>query len=232
MELTKEIAVKVKETVECGLSKGLGKPNPGEMCIEAAVCYAYGLPHSDNPPCVGSAVRSFKIRLNDANWSSNEARAKGMIEISIAQLNSNEIDQKEFAKRVTIKTINVIIADLAHRYSIELESKLRIVVDLEEARQLCLDLKRYAAVYAAADAAAAYAAAYAAAAYAAADAAYAAAAADAAYAAAYAAAAADATYAAAKDNILIKAANICLEVLKELKSPGCQFLYLLDKVVN
>jgi hypothetical protein len=47
------------------------------MCVEAAVCYALGLPHSDNPPCVGYAVRQYKIRLNDSNWSSNEARAKG-----------------------------------------------------------------------------------------------------------------------------------------------------------
>src|SRR5690606_18668453 len=116
MKLTKEIAQKVKETVECGLSLGLGRPIPGEMCIEAAVCYAYGLPHSDNPPCVGSAVRKFKIRLNDSDWSSNKARGNGMIKLSIAQLNSNTLDQKEFTKRVTIGIINKIIAPLAAKY--------------------------------------------------------------------------------------------------------------------
>ena len=58
------------------------------MCVEAAVCYAYDLPHSDKPPCVGNAVREFKIRLNDCNWSSSKARARGMRRIAIAQLGS------------------------------------------------------------------------------------------------------------------------------------------------
>lgn len=38
--VTREIAVKVLEVVDCGLSSGLGKPEPGNMCVEAAVCYA------------------------------------------------------------------------------------------------------------------------------------------------------------------------------------------------
>ena len=253
--LTKSIAIKIKETVECGLSSGLGKQIPGQMCIEAAVCYAYGLPHGDNPPCVGSAVRRFKIRLNDSNWSSNKARAEGMIEISIAQLNSNKLDQVEFAKRITLKTINVIIADLAHNFNIELEAKLRVTNDLIEARSLCIELRCYAAAAAAAYAAAADAdavdaayAAYAAYAAADADAVDAAYAAYAAYAAAYAAAdaaaaAADADAdavavdaavdaATARDNVLKKAAKICLEVLKEMKSEGCKYLYLLDKIID
>ena len=78
-----------------------------------------------------------------------------------------------------------------------------------------------------ADADAAYAAA---AAYYAADAAYAAAAYAAAYAAAATAYAAAAAYAAASDDkYLLISADICLEALEELKSPGCEFLYLLDK---
>jgi hypothetical protein len=158
LKLTKEIAQKVKETVECGLSSGLGVQEPGKMCIEAAVCYAYGLPHSDNPPCVGEAVRRFKIRLNDSNWSSNKARAKGMLKISIAQLNSNVLDQVEFSKRITLKTINKIVAPLAKVYAPELEEKIRLVTDLSEAVTLCRELQRKAAVSAIADAVAAVAA--------------------------------------------------------------------------
>lgn len=89
MELNEAVARKVLETVDAGLSSGLGVQKPGKMCVEAAVCYALGLPHGDNPPCVGVAVRAFKIRLNDSGWSSPEARAKGMRKLAIAQLGSD-----------------------------------------------------------------------------------------------------------------------------------------------
>ena len=192
MELTKEIASKVKETIDCGLSSGMGNPVPGEMCIEAAVCYAYGLPHSDNPPCVGSSVRGFKIRLNDANWSSNQARAKGMRAIGIAQLNSNVLDQIEFSTKITLKIINKITANLANG---ELKEKLSKVDNIPDSIILCEQL---AAEYAES-------------------------------AAEYAKSAAESAAKYANDSILIQAADLCLEVLKEMKSPGCEYLYLLDE---
>lgn len=40
--ITKEIAQKVRDTVDAGLSEGVGKPIPGQMCVEAAVCFALG----------------------------------------------------------------------------------------------------------------------------------------------------------------------------------------------
>ena len=67
--ITLDIAQKVLATVDAGLVSGVGTPIPGQMCVEAAVCYALGLPHSDDPLCVSRALREFKIRLNDANWS-------------------------------------------------------------------------------------------------------------------------------------------------------------------
>lgn len=54
MEITREIASKVLEVVDAGLVKGLGQPLPGQMCVEAAVCFAMGLPHSDEPTCVAA----------------------------------------------------------------------------------------------------------------------------------------------------------------------------------
>ena len=108
-QVTEETARKVLEVVDKGLCQGMGKPEPGMMCVEAAVCYAMGEPHGDNPSCVGSAVRGFKIVLNDANWSSKEARAKGMRRVAIAQLGSNKIDQKEFAEEVALQTIKQIL---------------------------------------------------------------------------------------------------------------------------
>jgi hypothetical protein len=79
------------------------------MCVEAAVNYALGLPHGDNPSCVGAAVRAFKIRLNDADWPTNEARTKGMRKLAIAQLGSDAIDQNEFRKLVVVGTVKRIL---------------------------------------------------------------------------------------------------------------------------
>lgn len=109
MKIEKEIAQKVLDTVDAGLCAGVGNQKPGEMCVEAAICFAYGLPHGDNPPCVGVAVRAGKITLNDSNWSTNEARAKGMRKIAIAQLGSESIDQVEYASRLALKTIQQIV---------------------------------------------------------------------------------------------------------------------------
>src|SRR6478735_3685027 len=88
MEITREIATKVLTTVDAGLVKGVGNPVPGQMCVEAAVCYAMGLPHGDEPACVAPALRRLKIRLNDSCWSSNEARARGMRRLALIQLGS------------------------------------------------------------------------------------------------------------------------------------------------
>src|SRR5207249_4356268 len=67
-----EQAQKCLAVIDAGLVSGLGQPKPGKMCVEAAICYALGLPHSDNPGCVSKSIRSFKISLNDKEWSSNE----------------------------------------------------------------------------------------------------------------------------------------------------------------
>jgi hypothetical protein len=107
--LTREIAKKVLDTVDAGLVKGLGTQKPGGMCVEAAVCYALGLPHSDNPKCVSQAVRSLKITLNDQTWSSDKARAKGLRRLAIAQLGTDTLDDVEFTKRVTEFTIRKIL---------------------------------------------------------------------------------------------------------------------------
>src|SRR2546422_3980674 len=103
--ITKALAAKVLEVIDSGLVRGLGKPIPGQMCVEAAVCFALGELHGDQPSCVGAAVRAFKIRLNDGSWSSNAARTKGLRELSIAPLGSNMIYQKRFAKNLVIEVV-------------------------------------------------------------------------------------------------------------------------------
>lgn len=49
LEITREIIGKVIVAVDAGLVRGVGDPIPGRMCVEAAVCFALGLPHGDDP---------------------------------------------------------------------------------------------------------------------------------------------------------------------------------------
>ena len=110
VEITRVVAAKVLEVVDAGLSNGLGTPELGQMCVEAAVCYALGLPHGDNPPCVSDSLRSLKIVLNDAEWSSKKARAKGLRRLALAQLGSaGVLNELEFAKRVALMTVQQIV---------------------------------------------------------------------------------------------------------------------------
>jgi hypothetical protein len=242
LELNETIARKVLDTVDAGLVNGKGVPIPGQMCVEAAVCFAYGLPHSDEPPCVGAAVRRFKIRLNDSRWSSDEARTQGMRKLAIAQLGSDAINQQDFAKLVCEGTIRQIVP-IAMRAAAAKNPKHAEALEAAAVRceqEGTVEASRAASDVARAAPRDAHAAAYAAAAYAAdadaaAAAAYAAdAAAAAAYAAAYAAdAAADAAAAYAadanhRDYVLGVCAEIGLQALITLKSPGCEYLWLCD----
>jgi hypothetical protein len=238
LEITESIAAKVLATVDAGLCAGVGKPEAGKMCVEAAVCFALGLPHGDNPPCVGASVRAGKIRLNDATWSSDEARARGLRRVAIAQLGSVDLDQVDYSKRMAEKTTRVIVpialraaAKRVPKHAEALEAAA-LRCEQEGTLESAINARDVARSAYAADAAAA-AAAYAATAYAAAaDAAYAAyAAADADAAAAYAAtaatAAAAAAYAAyARDHVLGLSAELMTQVLIEMKSPGAAFLFL------
>ena len=81
------------------------------MCVEAAVCYALGLPHGDDPGCVSPALRRLKIRLNDAaRWSSPMARAAGLRRLAIAQLGSaGVLDDNEFVRHVVEMTIRKVV---------------------------------------------------------------------------------------------------------------------------
>ncbi len=218
-KITAAVASKVLEVVDAGLAHGLGKPNPGEMCVEAAVCYALGLPHGDNPACVAPALRALKIRLNDSGWSSNQARASGMRRLAVAQLGSaGKLDEQEFRRRVVdIALRKTTPAALRAAASIQKDHKHKAALldaaarcEKEGTREAALagkEVARNADAYAAdaaadaADAADAAADAADAAAYAAAyaDAAADAYAADAADAATASAAAADAAAAAAAD---------------------------------
>ena len=221
-ELSKFDVTKYDEVLARGLSRGVGKPE-GQMCIEAAVCNALGLPHGDDPKCVARAVRSFKIVLNDSAWSSSKARARGLRDLGLAQLGSlGVVDNVEFSKRLAEKTIRVLLPKL-FREVFPGNEKLLAAADRMEAEGT-QDAAYAADAADAAEGAAKYAA------YAAYAARYAADAADASryaakYAARNAAYAANAVADAARADFYLElSAQLALDVLRELNSPGISLL--------
>jgi len=232
--ITREIAQKVRDVVDAGLVNGVGIAQPGKMCVEAAVCFALGLPHGDDPGCVSTPLRRLKIRLNDSPWSSDQARAAGLRRLAVAQLGSKDaLDDVEFVRRVFEMTIRKSVpaalrsaakVNPKHAETLEAEAVRCEREGTRESAQAARIAAASAAAYAAADAAA-YAAGYAAAAYAA-DAAADAAAYAAGYAAAYAAG-----YA-ARDKSLASYAEWVVEILIDMKAPGCEWLDLVPVVAQ
>ena len=210
IEITQKHVDKIHELLDHGLVTGMGKPEPGKMCVEAAICYSLGLPHGDDPQCVMQAIRRMKIRLNDSNrWVSNKSRAEGLRRLAIAQLGSNGMDEREFVRRVVEMTIRTVVPPCLRRLAKHVKDPSRLLAaalrceqeptkaSAEEARS---DADAAAAAAAAADAAAAAAA----------------------YADAAAAAYADAD--AAAEKILVEYAENVVQILIEMKAPGCMWL--------
>jgi len=214
MEITREIAIKVRDTVDCGLTSGMGKPIPGEMCVEAAVCFAMGLPHSDEPTCVSKAFRSLKIALNDGPWSDNKARAKGLRRLAIVQLGSSEIDDNEFARRVVEMTIRKIVP-IAMRAAALIHPMPEHKLALENSALLCEKEGTESAAKSAAKSAESAAKSAESAAE------------SAAWSAAWSAAK-SAAWSAAKDQVLTDFAEAVVQIAIEMKMPGCQFLDLVE----
>src|SRR5262245_36058632 len=86
-----EVITKFDKILGRGLCAGLGSPS-GQMCIEAAISQAMGLPFNDEPECVAESVRRYKITLNDSGrWRSPQSRAEALRDIGIAQIGSKGI---------------------------------------------------------------------------------------------------------------------------------------------
>lgn len=135
--ITESIARKVLEIVDAGLVKGVGNQKAGQMCVEAAVCFALGLPHGDDPACVSRALRSLKIKLNDSNWSSDKARAKGLRRLAVAQLGSRDtLDDTEFRKRVAKLSIQTCVPT-ALRAAASIQKDPAHVKALRDAADVC-----------------------------------------------------------------------------------------------
>ena len=233
-ELTKFDVKKYDAILDKGLSLGLGD-EVSSMCIEAAICRVLNLPHGDDPGCVADSVRQFKIKLNDQNWSSKQARAKGLRDLGLAQLGSlGIVNDGLFFKRLLEEIIGQLIPDLFRTLYptefVDLVKNCEINKDHNSVLVLHMTLlaikpidwkNGYSATYSAINhtismiinIANKYNNKFAAA--------------DAADAIYYANTAMIDTgyYVQEPDKYLILVAKIALDILKELKSPGCALLY-------
>ena len=207
-EITQSQVIKLLGVIDAGLVKGVGNPIPGKMCVEAAVCFALGLPHGDDPKCVAPALRSLKIRLNDSHWSSNGARAKGLRRLAVIQLGSKGfLDEKEFIIKcaglvtktsvpLALRAVASIHKDSAHAQALRDAANRCEIEGPRESALNARDVAKKAGSYA--------------------DAAYAAAAAYAAY-AAY-----------ARDKSLADFAEGIVQILIEMDVPGMRWLPLTE----
>jgi len=181
-----------------GLCAGVGI-RTGSMCIEAAICAALDEPHGDRPSCVHSTLRDYKIRLNDAQWSSPTARATGLRRLGILQLGTAEgFDSVRFAELLSIRTVRDLLSDLLERID-----PMLYAAQIVACRAVTTRVEAQKAAVAAADAA------------------YAADAADAA--AAYAAASAK-SWTLTPDYYLLMSARIAETILMEMQTPGAVWL--------
>ena len=208
IKLTKQIALKVLESINGALRMGAGNGEGQDVCVMQAIARAVGLPASDDhvEECVGTAVSAFNRRLNDCSWSSDTARAEGMKALGVASIGSNQLNQMEFGKlmfvRGTQRLLPFVFREIAKiksgDYKTKLEKHAEIcekVTNFEEAKKACKDASASAHAHA--------------------------------YAYAYASASAFFKKSLG-DDFLTRTADMGLQCLIELKSPGCEWLDLCE----
>lgn len=91
------------KVIDPGLVGGtIGERIPGSMCVEAAVAYAMGEKHSDDPSCVDDYLRDFKICMNDdLVYKTGRDRARALRRIAVAQLGTKgNFDRPAFIKHL------------------------------------------------------------------------------------------------------------------------------------
>lgn len=110
MKIKEEKVKELIKTISKGLVSGVGEPEPGQMCVMHAISVVMeGEQYSDRPICVHDIITDFDIVLNDCYWSSDKARAKGMIREAVAKLGSTKIDGKKWARDVFLQIADLVI---------------------------------------------------------------------------------------------------------------------------
>ena len=91
-----------------GLCYGPGDDPDGQVCVEQAVALALGQAFGDHPADdVLHAASEYGRRLNDAQWSSPTARAAGLREYGLAQVEivqrGDRVDERAFAVSLALR---------------------------------------------------------------------------------------------------------------------------------
>ena len=108
-QITPEIRDRLTTAITPGLVSGLGQPEPGQMCVEAAICWSMGESHGDRPTCVAAPDRDYAVAINDSAWSSPAARAQHMLPLALAQLGTAGTDRAAWEARVIEGTIRRVL---------------------------------------------------------------------------------------------------------------------------
>lgn len=107
--ITPEQRTAVATVINAGLVSGIGKPVPGQLCLEAAICLALGEPHGDRPSCVATPDRAYAIKLQDYYPGTPAQRAALFLPLGLAQLGTAGTDRGPWVAYVVEHTIRRIV---------------------------------------------------------------------------------------------------------------------------
>ena len=97
----------VRAAWPAALSDGLG--SEARHCAMAAVAWTLEGRLSDHPTCVHEVDRAFIVALNDARWSSDEARAAGMMPLALASLGTAGTNRVAWVRALAEGTIRRVV---------------------------------------------------------------------------------------------------------------------------
>lgn len=103
-QITERDVREVLRIIDFGLCSQASTDNPtvGKMTVQQAVCLVFKEPHWARPSCVAALLHQFTDRLNDARWSSNASRARGLRRLAVAPLGTaDRLDQMLLAKELS-----------------------------------------------------------------------------------------------------------------------------------
>jgi len=91
-----------------GLTAGIGSAD-GQVCIEAVIALATGQMLTDRPSCVSHVDRAFWIGINDAPWSSPEARAAALRPAVLPQIGTAGTDRGPWVRALVLGMIREVL---------------------------------------------------------------------------------------------------------------------------
>lgn len=126
----------LKQLFDRGLRVGLGRHVVGgRTCLEGAVAIACGEQLNDRPRCVAVPDRAWGITINDAFWSSPQARASALWPIALAQVGTVDTYRGPWVRALVLGTVRKVLPIVVPHYTGKLcPDMCADFTNLEEAR--------------------------------------------------------------------------------------------------